>query len=134
PTTLDVKPASGQQLDSVNKQYKVIVGIDHIDQVSQPAVAGNSIALANQQMLHFNGNLFFGPILTQFTSINNDPSVGYVSSPPTRIIANLGVDANSGFVAGKPAYTYGSGALLNVNLLPNGNAQIGSGSVPLNAP
>jgi hypothetical protein len=123
---LNLKPATGQQLDSVNKLYKVIVSIDHVDVIAQPPVAGNSLTLADQRMLHFNGHLFFGGIDTLFTSIANVPAPGIVS-PPTFVTSFLAVDANSGFVVGKPAHTYGSGFPLPVNLGPNGDATFTGG-------
>ncbi|HUL51033.1 MAG TPA: hypothetical protein VLU94_00470 [Candidatus Nitrosotalea sp.] len=135
--TLQIKPATGQQLDSVNKLYKVIVSIDHVEINSQPPVAGNSLTLANQQFLHFNGNLLFGPILTRFTSIASDPPTGPTSAP-LFVASSLAVDANSGYVVGKsPAsYYFGSGLALNVNLRPNGDAIFTgpAGGIPLFGP
>jgi hypothetical protein len=130
---LNIKPAPGQQLDSVNKLYKVIVSIDHVDVIAEPPVAGNSLTMADQRMLHFNGHLFFGGIDTMFNSIDNTPPVILVVAP-NFVRTQLGVDGNQGFVVGEPGFTYGNGTDLSVILRPNGNAELSAGSVTLNPP
>ncbi|HKS37530.1 MAG TPA: hypothetical protein VJW76_10100, partial [Verrucomicrobiae bacterium] len=131
--TLSIKPASGQQLDSVNKLYKVIISIDHVEVLAEPPVPGNALVMADQRMLHFNGHLFFGGIDTVFNSIDNTPSPILVV-PPNFVRTRLGVDGNQGFVVGIPGFRYGDGTDLDVILRPNGNAELSSGSVTLNPP
>jgi hypothetical protein len=131
--TLNLEPTDGTQLDSVNNTYKLIVSIDHIDQTGQPPTAGNSLTLAPERLLHFNGHLFFGSIDTIFTSIDNTPPVNAV--PPNAVRTELGVNGNSGFLVGQPGYTYGDGTDLSVVLRPNGNAEyVGVAPVILNGP
>lgn len=130
--TIEFAPASGVQLDAVNKTYKLRVQLAHVE-VTPTFKNDNALQLGPRLLMQFNGNLFFGPIQTQFTSIANDPVFGG-SSPGSYVLSQLAVDGNSGFVVGEPDHTYGSGASLSVRLRANGDAELASGSVVLTAP
>jgi hypothetical protein len=127
--SLTVEPLDSEQLDPVNRVYRLAVTVAHTDQPGQSLVAGNTSNSADQRLLHFNGHLFFGGIDTLFASIDNDP--GIVSAAPLGIRTTLGVDAQSGWVVGHPDYRYGDGTDLAVILRANGNAELTSGSVNL---
>jgi hypothetical protein len=131
--TLDMEPAAGIQLDSVNKTYLARVTISHVDQAGQAPLAGNTLETPAQRLLHFNGNLYFGTVQTVFTSIDNVPPVGLVV-PNSHVTSQLGVNNNSGYVFGHPSHTYGDGTDLNVRLASNGNATLMSGTVSVNEP
>ncbi len=131
--TLNLEPAPGVQLDSVNKTYFARVAIAHVDAPGQSPSPGNTLASAAQRLLHFNGSLYFGGIQTTFASIDNIPPLGVVV-PNAYVTTQLGVDNNSGFIVGHPSHTYGDGTDLNVRLAANGNATLASGSVAVNEP
>jgi hypothetical protein len=127
---LGVEPQSGTQLDSVNDTFQL--GVTEAYSVNGgPSLTGETITLAPAQLLHFNGNLFFGPVLTRFTSIGNSPTSGALDAGGLDTL--LGVNNNSGFLPAKPDHTYGDGTLLNVILFPNGDA-LTSAAVTLAGP
>jgi len=128
--TLWVEPAA--QLDSVGETYYVQVSMSCANGPGQPLIAAQPRQTPPERLLHFNGRLYFGGIETLFTSIANTPTPGVVAGGA--IATTLAVNNNSGTVAGDASHTYGSGASLDVRLLPNGNAVLNSGSVTLNAP
>ena len=127
---LDVEPQSGTQLDSVNDTFQLSV-TEFYSVNSGPMLAEETDALASAQLLHFDGNLLFGPIATMFTSIANIPTRGSLGGGGINTI--LAVNNNSGHMVTKPDHTYGNGALLNVVLLSNGDATTAS-SVTLTGP
>ena len=127
---LDIEPQSGTQLDSVNDTFQL--GVTEAYSVNGGApVTVETTTLAPAQLLHFNGNLFFGPVLTRFTSIANSPTPGGLDAGGLDTL--LGVNNNSGFLPAKPDHTYGNGTLLNVILYPNGDA-LTSAAVTLAGP
>ncbi len=131
--TLLIEPADGAQLDPVNRTYRVHVTIAHRDQPAGPIfTTGNTVSTPGTRFLHFNGALLFGALETGYTSIDNDPGVISVSAG-SHVNTRLGVDALSGFVVANPALVFGTGADLAVRLLPNGNAELSSGAVQVNA-
>ncbi len=127
---LNLKPAD--QLDSPGRLYRVQVQLAHEETPLLPYVAANTVTLANQRMLHFNGRLFFGDIATQVTAINNNPTAGTVTA--TSVASTLAVAAGGGFIEGSPAHTYGTGAALSVLLRNNGNAEYTGTPIVLNGP
>ena len=130
---LDLRPADGVQLDSVNKNYRAEVMITHLEALGQPLVPGNSLATSSQRLLHFNGDLLFGPILTRVTSIGNVPFV--MTTFPEAVDTFLAVDNQGGYVAGSPTHTFGDGTTLPVRLRVDGTSVYqGGGTINVTAP
>lgn len=128
--TLGIEPQTGTQLDSVSNMFQISV-TELYTVNGGPAVTGETTALAPAQLLHFYGNLFFGSVLTRFTSMANSPTPGGLDAGGLDTL--LGVNNNSGFLPAKPDHTYGNGTLLNVILYPNGDA-LTSAAVTLAGP
>ncbi len=127
---LDVEPQAGTQLDSVNDRFQL--GITEADSVnSGPATTTDAITLAPVSLMHFDGNLLFGSIVTVFSSLANNPARGAPAGGGISTI--LAVNNNSGHTISTPSYTYGNGALLPAMLLSNGDA-VTSASVSLTGP
>jgi hypothetical protein len=125
-----VEPQAGTQLDSVNDAFQL--GVTEIYSVNGgPTLTADTVTLAPAQLMHFDGNLFFGSFATVFTSIANSPSRGALGGGGINTI--LAVNNNSGYLVTKPDHTYGNGALLSAVLLSNGDA-ISSSSVTLSGP
>lgn len=118
--TLNLEPADGVQLDSVNHTFMAIVTIGHTETPGQPAVVGNSRGATATRLLHFNGNLHFGEIKTRFESIANNP--GPISFPPNAVETLLSVDNQKGYLIDSPNHTYGDGTALTVHLDSNGTS------------
>ena len=116
--TFLLEPVS--QLNSVSNAYYVVVKLSVDEGLGPPYLAGNPLQSAASQLLHFDGNLFFGSIATFFTSIANVPTPGAPGGGG--INTQLAVNNNSGTLTANPAYHYGTGTLLNVILLSNGDA------------
>jgi hypothetical protein len=127
--TLDIQPSV--QLDSVNKTYYLTVTLSHTNNpTAQQVLAANTLTTPLNELLHFNGNLFFGAIGTTMNAVGipdppaNPPSGGFV---PTTL------SGAGGFATGKTDHTF-AGGLLNVNLNPAGDAFVTAGSVTLSGP
>lgn len=125
------RPRMGHQLNPVNKRYILTLTLQHDDKSDAgPAwVNGNSLAMAPQQFLHFNGMLRFGGIETVFDSVGNDPADDGTGALGSFIGTRLAVRNQSGFLLEGPGYAYGDGTLLDVKLLPDGDAELRSGGV-----
>jgi hypothetical protein len=127
---LDVEPPAGTQLDSVNDTFQL--GITESYSVNGgPALTQETITLAPIQLLHFDGNLLFGPLTTAFTSLANSPTPGALAGGG--VSTTLAVNNNSGYIVSSPSHTYGNGTPINAVLLSNGDAAAAS-TVPMNAP
>lgn len=118
--------APAGQLDSRNGSYRVKVKIEHLETFSPNTYHddGSTGLAAARRLLHFNGNLVFGSTETQIDSLQNDPAAislgtGYV---------NTLLQVDQGSVPSHAGYSYGSGALLGVRLMSNGDAVVQSGS------
>jgi hypothetical protein len=128
---LELRPT--ETIDSINNTYHVVLTIEHVDLVGKLPAIGNSLTLADQRFLDFNGVLTFGAIQTEFTSIANQPVAGALV--PNGIASQLAVNNNSGFIVGHPDYKYGNGTPLNVVLHPDGVAEYtGAGNVSVIQP
>lgn len=118
---IELRPAA--QLDCVNQQYQLRCTLKHIEDGVGTEHTNMSHTLAAESLLHFNGNLFWGTFLTNFTGIDNSPAP--VAFFPTHVDTNLTISSEAGVIPGNPAYVFGDGATpLNVELLPNGDAQV----------
>lgn len=130
---LDLEPAAGVQLDSVNHMFRTVVSIAHLEVLGQPVVNGNLAQSAVNRLLHFNGDLYFGQLKTRFESIANSPFP--MSFPPDAILTFLNVDKQKGYVLGATNHTYGDGSTLNVHLRSDGTSHyIGATPVTVTGP
>lgn len=126
---LDLQPAEGVQLDSVNHQFRTIVSIAHLEVLGQPVVNGNSGQSGLNRLLHFNGDLHFGALKTRFESIANSPFP--MSFLPDAILTFLNVDNQKGYVLAATNHTYGDGTTLSVHLRADGTSHY-VGATPVN--
>ena len=127
---LDVEPTAGTQLDSVNDSFQL--GVTETDSVNGgPSSTQDAITLPPTPLLHFDGNLLFGLLVTSFTSISNSPARGTPTGGGVGTV--LAVNNNSGYVVASPNHTYGDGTPISVVLLSSGDA-VSSNTVTLNAP
>jgi len=132
--TIYIRPADGVQLDSVDDTFELTAHVSHKEFPNLVLyAAANQETTPATRLLHFNGTLLFGAVETQFTSIDNSPPVLSVVAG-SHVNTRLGVDQQSGFILGNPAWTYGDGTDLLVRLLSNGDAELSLGAVPLNIP
>ncbi len=123
--TLDIQPMA--QLDSVNKQYFLMVTISHTNNpVSGQVLLANSQQTTTNELLHFNGNLAFGPINTTMTGLGGIPP----ANTPSGGVIPTTLASVSGVVNANPTGTY-SGSGLGVTLDSAGNAVVTSGSATL---
>ena len=125
---LDVEPAPGVQLDSVNDTFQLGVA-ESYSVNSGPALTVETNTLAFTPLLHFDGHLFFGPVDTIFTALAASPVRGLPSGGG--IAAPLNV--LTAYVVSKPDHVYGSGLAINAVLLSDGDA-MASGTINLVAP
>lgn len=128
---IDVEPQAATQLDSVNDSFQL--GVSESDSVNGgPTSTQDAITLSPTSLLHFDGNLLFGPLVTSFTSISNSPARGAITGGGVGTV--LAVNNNSGYVVASPSHTYGDGTPISVVLLSNGDAISSNTVVTLTAP
>jgi len=117
---------NGVQLNSVDNLHQIITTLSHNE--NGGALATDNISTnALSRLLHFDGNLIFGPLLTLFTNLDASPVVANIVAGD-HLDCSLAVSANSGFIPGT-AYTFGNGTALSVSLALNGDCTLKNGSV-----
>lgn len=115
------------QLDST-KTYTLRCTLRHEEDALATEYVDMKVDLAPNQLLHFNGNLLFGGLVATFNSIINMPSplgggLGYVDTA-------IALANEAGTLPDAEPYVFGDGALLNVQLEPDGDAVLATGSPP----
>jgi hypothetical protein len=129
--TINFRPAV--QLDARNLTYKVRVRFEHLEIPATSTYLNNGTSPDGplERLLHFNGNLRFGPaaggLNTVFTAYSNVPTPG---TPGTNLV-NTTLNVTAGSIPGFPDYSFGNGSPHNVQLLSNGNSVVTSGSQPV---
>ncbi len=126
--TLDIKPSA--QLDSVHKTYYLTVTLSHTNNPATGQVlAANTLGSATNELLHFNGNVFFGSVGTTMNGLSGTPPANLPIGPliPTTL------NPVAGYVTARSDHTY-SGANLTVNLNVAGDAFVTGGSTMLIGP
>lgn len=119
------------QLDSSNRTYKVKVTMEHLEvPASTFRNDGNTAYNGLQRLLHFNGNLNFGPLATQFQWLSVAPVPGAIGVDYIQTQITVGTGAGS--IPGYPSYSYGnSTTLLTVLLFTNGTCVVNAGIQPM---
>ncbi|MDB6023426.1 MAG: Laminin sub domain 2, partial [Pedosphaera sp.] len=111
--TLTLQPQAGTQLASVSDTFQL--GVSESYSINGgTALTGESKSLPSVQLMHFDGNLYFGPVLTTFSSIINNPVRGAPDNGG--VDTQLAVNNQSGVIVGSPSHTYGFGGGINVVL------------------
>lgn len=129
--TISFRPTG--QLDARNRTYRVRVTFEHEEIPANSTYRDNGTSGDGplQRLLHFNGNLRFGPavggLMTQFAAYSNNPTAGALG--PGFVATTL--DVSSGSIPGFPDYSFGDGSTLGVQLLSNGDSVVTSGSQPV---
>ncbi len=109
--------------------YQIIVTMSHADGAT--ALIDGTNTISPQQLFDFSGQLYFGPLLTYFTNLDEAPDflsygVGYIN-------CEIDVTTNSGLLPDAPGNTYGNGSPIVVELMANGSAVFADvGQVPIN--
>lgn len=124
--TVQLRPAPGEQLNSPGRTYRVRVVAGHIEVIPSTEVLLPPIQTTFTRLLHFNGKLFFGDVPTTFDAIDNNPAPGSLSVGA--IASTLAVSTGAGVLTDHPAFTYGNGSELPVELLTNGDARYTGGT------
>jgi hypothetical protein len=113
-------------LDSVDDTYDIITTLTHTE--GAKLVSDYTNTAGPYQLIYFNGELFFGPLLTYFTNLDSSPVV-------TNTVAGEHLDclvpisAGAGWIPGAPGHTYGDGSQIAIYLLTNGTAEVQPGVV-----
>ncbi len=120
----------GMQLDSANDAFQL--GVTESYSVnSGPLLTQETVTLPQRPLLHFDGNLLFGPLTTAFASLSNSPPRGAPAGGGVSTV--LAVNNNSGYAVASPSHTYGDGTPINAVLLSSGDA-VAASTVAMTAP
>lgn len=127
--TITLTPASGVQLDSPNRTYRLVVTVSHPeDTTTSVYTASTTLNTTDEQLQHFNGRLLFGTggnqIATTMNDVTNDTTVGAVDWG-TYIGTSVTIPAGMGSIDGSTGYTFSGN--IPVFLLANGDATCSSG-------
>jgi len=130
--SLNVAPADGVQLDSVNNFHQLTATLSHNENGGAFSTDGTESAGATR-LLHFNGHVFFGNIETVLTNVINTPTNGTITAP-THLASQLQLGPGGAYLATAPGFKFGGGAAFNVHLGANGVATNLNGSFSLANP
>ena len=120
----DLKPLV--QLESAAESYILRCTISHEEDAVGTIFEDTVCDLDPQQLLHFNGNLDFGPLATTFGALGNIPAV-LAGSGTTFVNTIITIPANQGHIPNRPTYSFGDNTNLSVHLLNNGNSVLQGG-------
>lgn len=112
------------------EEYYVRLEVSHEETSGQPFVTGNASQTLDARFYHFNGNLAFGAITTQFSALNG--GITTINTNEPRL--NVPVAVDGGHLQGNEAYTFGTGGSLAVILKPGGLADFKGDPIALNGP
>jgi hypothetical protein len=129
--TISFRPLS--QLDARNRTYQVRVRFEHreVPATNTYRDNGTSADTPLQRLLHFNGNLRFGPAVGGLNTIVSAYSNAPVAGTLGTNLVNTTLNVTAGTIPGFPNYTFGNGSPLGVQLLSNGDSVVTSGSQPV---
>ena len=132
-TSASALPAEpdGVQLDSVNTLHQFTTVMLH-NENGGTFTSDATNSSGPTRLLHFDGQLFCGPLLTRFTNLDVVPVVTNVVVGD-HLDCSLVVSLNAGSIPGT-AYTFGNGSALSVSLLVNGDCRLKSGSIATTGP
>ncbi|MEN3942719.1 hypothetical protein WJU23_15570 [Prosthecobacter sp. SYSU 5D2] len=112
------------------EEYYVRLEVSHEETSGQAFVTGNASQTLAGRFYHFNGNLAFGAITTQFSALNG--GITTVNTTDPRF--NVPVAVDGGNLQGNAAYSFGTGGNLTVILKPGGLADYLGGAIAVNGP
>jgi hypothetical protein len=128
--TLALEP-NGVQLNSVDTLHQLITTLSHNENGGVLAADVTNTGAATR-LLHFDGNLFFGPLLTTFSNLDLAPVVSAVVVG-NHLDCSLAVSANAGVIPGT-AWRFGDGSVLSVSSALNGDCTLKSGTITPTGP
>jgi len=121
--SLSFKPA--EQLKSATEEYILKCTVRHTENATPPIREDATLERAETHLMHFNGKLVFGDILTQFDRVSNSPGYGTVSG--VTVASSINVWSGHGTLPSNPNYVFG-GRLVGVDLYDDGHAKVTSGA------
>ena len=119
-TTASLRPLV--QLTSASETYILRCTVKHIEDVVPTETVDATCELAAVGLLHFNGNLHFGPIAALFDELGNSP--GYGATGAGFVSSSIRIPNGHGSLPLNSSYVFGNNALLLVQLLDNGDATL----------
>ena len=122
--TVDIRPLA--QLKSGTETYILRCTVKHIEDAVPTESTDAVCDLRAQELLHFNGNLVFGGIITTFDQLGNIPAYGATGA--NFVNTSIQVANGHGTLPNTTDYIFGNNTPLDVRLFNNGNAEIILGS------
>lgn len=121
------------QLDPINQEYYVQVGISHREVAGVPVVAGNEDRSPDTRVLHFNGTIRFGALSGRIGEFGLEPNVVSAGG-----LLDIFVAEGAGTLDGFPDHHFGGGGAspIRVWLRSDGDAEMTTGAtaVPVDGP
>jgi len=115
------------QLSSAAESYILRCHVSHLEDGIGTVYNDTICDLPAQKLLHFNGNLLFGPLATTFGQLGNIPTI-LAGSGATFINTDLKIPVDQGALPNRPSYGFGDNTALPVQLLNNGDAVLQGGT------
>jgi hypothetical protein len=120
--TVDLCPVG--QLDS-SKSHILRCTISHNENALGDTHVDTVHELDPTGLLHFNGNLLFGPVTTQFNRLAAEPPYGPTGAD--FVLTVISIADGHGILPGTTDYIFGNEANIGVRLMDNGNAVVVAG-------
>jgi len=120
------------QLESGSETYVLRCTIRHTEDGVGTEYVDATCDLAPTGLLHFNGNMEFGSILTTVDEFTSPPPYG--TTGPNFVNTNFRIPPGAGSLPLNSQYAFGNNAILFGRLLDNGNAVVTLGSLPIYDP
>ena len=127
----EIKPLG--QLSSAAETYILRCKVSHLEDAIGSIYDDVTCDLPAEQLLHFNGKLFFGPLATTFEQLGNVPAV-LAGSGLAFVNTNINIPADQGTIPDRPSYGFGNNTPLPVQLLNNGDAVLQAGTQSVYVP
>ena len=121
----EIKPLV--QLSSASETYYLRCTITHLEDAISTVYTDVTCDSAIRQLLHFNGNLDFGPLSTTFDQLGNSPNV-LAGSTPVLVNTTISIPADQGNIPNRPTYSFGDSVAISVHLLDDGTSVLQGGS------
>ena len=132
-STVAILPAepNGVLLNSVDNLHQFVTRLSH-DEDGGGLTLDSTNTTPAIRLLHLDGNLFCGPLLTLFNNLDAPPLVGTVVAG-NHLDCSLAISTGAGSIPGS-GYAFGGGSPVSVSLALNGDCTLKSGTIAPDGP
>lgn len=127
----EIKPLI--QLSSASETYYLTCTVSHIENALSSVHVDTICDSSTEQLLHFSGDLNFGPLATTFAELANVPGI-LAGSTPAFVNTTIQIPADQGMIPNRPSYGFGNNGALSVHLIDDGTCVLQAGTQQVYVP